>query len=108
MGRARTTDGTNNTPVDTATLLTMDHALDGEYADSAALALALADSPEARVCFARHLFRSAAARSDEGVKPTEDAFVAEWGANPAAANGDIMESLRAYIASPLFSYRRAQ
>jgi hypothetical protein len=106
MGRARTMEGSN--AVNTATVLTMEHALDGEYADSAALALALSESPEARECFARHLFRSAAARSDDGVKPTEEAFVAEWQENAVAASGDIMESLRAYIASPLFAYRRAQ
>jgi hypothetical protein len=108
MGEARTTEGDAQIPIDSSTVLAVESPFDGEYPDSAALALVLSQSAEVRACFARHLFRSAAARSDTGVKPTEDAFVAEWQANALAEGGNIIESLRAYIASPLFAYRRAQ
>lgn len=106
MGAARTKEG--NLDVDSSTVLAIDSPFDGEYADSAELALMLSESPEVRACFARHLFRSVAARSDLGVRPTEDAFVAEWEANALAANGNILESLRTFVKSPLFAYRRAQ
>jgi len=106
MGAARTKEG--NLDVDSSTVLAIDSPFDGEYADSAALAMMLSESPEVRACFARHLFRSAAARSDLGVRPTEDAFVTEWQENALAANGNILESLRSFVQSPLFAYRRAQ
>lgn len=106
MGGARDKEGSLD--IDTSTVLEIESPFDGTYADSAELVQMLAESPEVRACFARHLFRSAAARSDDGVKPTEDAFVAEWQENELAASGNIVESLRSFIASPLFAYRRAQ
>jgi hypothetical protein len=108
MGRHRTHE--NEKPVNAATTVTadMDMGFTGDFANSDELALALSGSAVARACFARHLFRSSAAMSGPAVQASEDAFVEAWRANPAAEPGVIVEAIRAYAASPLFAYRRAQ
>src|SRR5262249_25030437 len=73
MGRARTTDGGH--PVDTATVVTTGKDFDGSYADSNALATALAASADVRTCVARQLFRGSAGRSDASVTASEAAFL---------------------------------
>jgi len=96
--------------VDPSTVISSDMGMDfsGDYADSAELAGALATSPTVRECFARHLFRSAAATSGIDVQPSEDSFVAAWKGDPDAEPGSIVNSLVTYVTSPLFAYRRAQ
>jgi hypothetical protein len=108
MGRHRTHE--NEKPVNAATTVTadMDMGFTGDFANSDELALALSGSAVARACFARHLFRSSAGMSGPAVQASEDAFVEAWRANPAAEPGVIVEAIRAYAASPLFAYRRAQ
>jgi hypothetical protein len=108
MGMHRTRE--NNKDVNAATTVTADMGMGftGDFANSEELALALSENAEVRACFARHLFRSAAAMSGPAVQPSEDAFVEAWRANPAAEPGSIVEAILAYAASPVFAYRRAQ
>jgi hypothetical protein len=106
MGAARTME--NGQPVDTSTTVMTGADFDGSYADSDALAAALAQSPGVRACVARQLFRASAGRSDGTITASENAFVTQWQAQPAALQGNLAETLVAYVRSPLFTTRRAQ
>jgi Protein of unknown function (DUF1592)/Protein of unknown function (DUF1588)/Protein of unknown function (DUF1595)/Protein of unknown function (DUF1587) len=110
MGQRRGFDGTTAggqpIPVDSATTLASGTDFDGSYADSSALAAALAASPSVRACAARQLFRASAGRSDATAAPSEDSFVQIWQGLPEAAQGNIVETLVAYVRSPLFGQRR--
>lgn len=106
MGAEREMD--NAVPVDSSTMLQLGADFDGAYADSNALALALASSVRVQECFARNLFRAASARSPElsGAAAAEDAFIAEWGALPEAARGNVLDTLALLVGSRVFSERR--
>jgi uncharacterized protein DUF1592/uncharacterized protein DUF1588/uncharacterized protein DUF1595/uncharacterized protein DUF1587 len=116
MGAARPlTNGAaveNGKPVVTATVLG-DKAdeqktdFDGAYADSDALAMALGSSAQVRACFARQLFRSSAGRSDNTARGAEEAFVTFWKQLPMEQQGNVIESLVAYVKNPTFAQRRA-
>jgi hypothetical protein len=81
---------------------------------------ALAGSAAVLECFARNIFRASAGRSSGDVKAAETAFVEYWKKAPApapdanhptpaaAAEGSILEALRAVVTSPNFTHRRAQ
>jgi hypothetical protein len=97
----RQVDPSTDVPTD------MNMGISGTFANSGELAAALAASPSVVSCFARQLFRNAAARSGDAVQPSEDSFVAEWRANPDAATGRITSSVLAYATSPILSHRRA-
>jgi hypothetical protein len=103
MGRARTME--NNRPVDSKTTLSSGYSFDGDYADSAELAMRLADSTELRTCFARQLFRYAAARSDAAAKGAEASFMASVAALPAESRGKFGDLMVAFIASDAFVQR---
>jgi hypothetical protein len=103
MGRARTME--NNRPVDSKTTLSSGYSFDGNYADSAELAMRLADSKELRTCFARQLFRYAAARSDAAAKGAETSFMASVAAMPAESQGKFGDLMVAFIASDAFVQR---
>jgi hypothetical protein len=103
MGAYRKTE--NGRPVDSSTTLALDSTLTGDFADSNALARALAASSTVRECFARHMFRAVAARSSA---EAEDTFVAAWQSVPEAKKGDLMEILLSFVESPLFTHRRAK
>jgi len=105
MGKARSTD--SNLPVDSATVVATGHDFDGSYADSNALAAALATSADVRACAARQLFRASAGRSDDSVAGAEAAFVDAWRALPADAQGNVIETLVAFVRSPQFVERSA-
>ena len=103
----------NNQPVVTATTLgdkddeqKMD--FDGSYADSDALAMALAGSAQVRACMARQVFRSSAGRSDSVAADPEQAFVDLWSQLPPDKQGNVIETLVAYIRSPAFTMRSGQ
>ena len=103
----------NNQPVITATTLgdkpdEQKTDFDGSYADSDALAMALASSPQVRTCMARQLFRSSAGRSDSQATAPEQAFVDVWNQLPADKQGNIVETMVAYVRSPAFTQRRGQ
>ncbi|HVJ15498.1 MAG TPA: DUF1592 domain-containing protein [Polyangiaceae bacterium] len=104
MGKYREMDNGQN--VNSAVTLAAGTDFDGDYADSNALALALAESASVRSCFARHVFRASAGTSGALAQASEDAFVAAWQADPTAASGNISETLIAYAKSPLFAQRR--
>jgi Protein of unknown function (DUF1592)/Protein of unknown function (DUF1588) len=104
MGQARTTE--NGMPVDSRVTIEVGADFDGVYADSNALATALAASPSVRTCLARQLFRSSAGRSDGSVAASENAFVEQWKQLPADQQGKLVDVLVAFVRSPLFVERR--
>ncbi len=111
MGALRQTE--NGSPVDSTTVVAVGADFDGTYPDSNALALALAASPTVQECFARYLYRAAAARSADsagGVDTTgsENAFVAEWRKLPQARRGNVVDTLSAFVSSRLFTHRRVR
>ena len=106
MGLARTMDA--NQPVDTATVVKANTDFDGSYADGNALAAALAQSADVRACVARQLFRASAGRSDGSVAASEEAFLSVWSAQPATLQGNLAETIVAYVKSSGFVQRRAQ
>jgi hypothetical protein len=105
MGAARTME--NGHPVDSKTTLAAGYSFDGSYADSAELALALSTSADVQRCFARQLFRYAAARSDMAAQPAELAFADSLATLPADAQGKFSDLLLAWIASDAFIQRGA-
>jgi hypothetical protein len=104
MGQARTTE--NNLPVETGVTIQVGSDIDGTYADSNALATALAASPSVRTCLARQLFRSSAGRSDDTVAASEAAFVELWKQLPSDQQGRLVDVLVAFVRSALFTQRR--
>jgi hypothetical protein len=104
MGRYRELD--NGRPVDSNVELDIAAGFDGPYADSNELARALAASDTVRECFARFMFRAAAATGDAAATPGEKEFVDFWRTQPAAAEGNIVETLIAYVKAPNFGRRR--
>jgi hypothetical protein len=77
----------------------------GTYADSNALATALASSPVVAECLARQMFFASSGRSNDAVKGSEQTFVDLWNQLPAANRGKFVEVLVAYVRSPLFDQR---
>jgi len=104
MGRARQTE--NGKPIDSATQVKGGFSFDGNYQDSMELVTQLAAGRELQSCFARHLFRHAAARNTEG-EGVEAAFLASVEGLPASSQGKFADVLKAFVASDLFAVRRA-
>ena len=119
MGQFRTQEVLPNQssgpPVDSHVVLASGTPIDGEYADSDELAVALAGSPAVRECFARHLFRGSIGRSDGAVFEAENAFVRywqeAWDGLPADQRGNADDQgnyrriLRALVQNPFFTQR---
>jgi hypothetical protein len=103
MGAHRTTE--NAKRVDSRVVVSVKSNYDGPYADSNALATALAASPTVRECMARFVFRASAATGDSAATPGERQFIDYWRTIPAAAQGNIVETLIAYAKSPTFGVR---
>jgi hypothetical protein len=103
MGAYRATE--NGQDVDSSVVVSDGADYDGPYADSNALATALAASPTVRECMARFLFRAAAASGDSAATPGEPEFIDFWHSLPAAAQGNLVETLIAYVKSPNFGVR---
>ncbi len=106
MGGFRTTENNGAQAINSAVTVAAGADFDGAFPSSNELAAALSESAAVRACFARFMFRAAAATSAE-VK-SEDAFLAAWKAIPAAEQGSIIETLVAYVKSPNFAQRRVQ
>jgi hypothetical protein len=104
MGAYRATE--NGRRVDASTEVHVGLDFDGPYADSNALAVVLADSAAVRECFARHMFRAAVGRSGEPTTSAEDAFISIWKTLPDDRQGNLVDTLEAFIASPLFAERK--
>ncbi|MEY4575518.1 MAG: hypothetical protein RL701_221 [Pseudomonadota bacterium] len=110
MGALRQTE--SELAVDSATTIAVGADFDGTYADSNALAEALARSPTVQECFARYLFRAAAARSGDSsaasdTSRSEDAFIAEWRTRSERERGNVLDTLDAWVSSRLFTQRRS-
>jgi len=82
--------------------------IDGPYADSNHLATALAGSEAARACFARFVFRAGAATGKPAGRLAEAEFLRQWRDTPAAAQGNIIETLIAFVKGPTFARRRPE
>jgi len=92
--------------LDTATTVTGTGTdLDGDYADSEALARALAGSPTARACMARQMFRAAFGRGDASARGAEERFLAEWRQLPVDLQSNLIETLVALVRSDGFVTR---
>jgi hypothetical protein len=93
-------------PIDTATtVMGTGTDLDGDYADSNALARVLASSPAVRECMARQLFRASTGRGDGSGPGAEDKFVSVWRQLPADKQSSLMETLVAWVRSDGFVAR---
>jgi hypothetical protein len=103
MGEHRATE--NGKAVDSRVVVSGKADYDGPYADSNALATALAASPTVRECMARFMFRASAATGDSAATPGERQFIDFWRTIPAAAEGNIVETLIAYAKSQSFGVR---
>jgi hypothetical protein len=102
----KTPGGTVLLPVDSATTVTGTGTdLDGDYADSNALARTLSGSATVRACMARQMFRASAGRGDASVRGAEDNFVTQWRQLPAEQQGNLIETLVAYVKSDVFVQR---
>lgn len=77
----------------------------GSYADSNELASKLAESASVRECFARLMYRAAMASGDNAATPGESDFVDFWRSIPAAAQGNIIETLVAVVSRRDFGMR---
>lgn len=106
MGAFRTLE--NGRPVDSAVAVKQRASFDGAYADSNRLASALAESESVRECFARFMFRAGAATVGPSRARAETEFVESWRSTPAAAQGNILETLIAFVTRPTFAQRRLQ
>jgi hypothetical protein len=82
--------------------------LDASYADSNALATALAGSSTVAACAPVQFFRGSTGRSDAtgALTDSETAFQQIWDQLPSDKQGNLVEILVAYIRSPLFAQRR--
>ena len=80
----------------------------GPYADSNQLAAALANSEAVRACFARHVFRAGAATGKPAGRLAEAEFLNVWRASPRAADGNIVDTLIAFVKRPAFVQRRPE
>jgi hypothetical protein len=103
IGARRTLDHGKN--VDSAVDVSVRRDFDGHYAASNQLAAALAGSARVRECFARFMFRAASASGDGAATPGETEFIDAWRASPAAAHGNIVETLVDYVKGPGFTLR---
>jgi hypothetical protein len=106
MGAFRSAE--NGRPVDSAVVVSQRSELDGPHADSNHLAAALAGSEAARACFARFMFRAGAATGKPAGRLAEAEFLSLWRAAPAAAAGNIVETLIAFVKRPTFAQRRPE
>ncbi len=106
MGQLRPDGKENGRDIDSSTEISLGADFDGTYSDSNQLAEALANSSTVRSCFARHVFRATVARSDDSISAAEDAFIEDLEAMPAEQQGNVMDTLIAYVSGPLFTHRR--
>jgi hypothetical protein len=112
MGAFRSTE--NGRPVDSAVVVSRragfegSKDIDGPYADSDHLAAALASSEAVRACFARYVFRAGAATGKPAGRLAEAEFLNLWRTTPGAAQGNIVETLIAFVKRPTFVRRRPE
>lgn len=93
--------GTASTLTDSTSIPTF--GLEGDYADAIALVEALAESPHARRCFIRNVFRFFMGRSET---PADACTLVSLEA--AFAGGSFLELLQALVTSDAFLYRHTE
>ena len=102
----KTAAGTVTLPIDTATIVAGTGTdLDGDYADSNALARALARSATVRACMARQIFRASTGSGDVSARSAENNFVAQWRQLSADRQDNLIETLVALVRSEVFVER---
>jgi hypothetical protein len=102
----KTPTGAVMLPVDSATTVTGTGTdLDGNYADSNALARALARSATVRACMARQMFRASAGRGDGSGRGAEENFMTWWRQLPADRQSSLIDTLVAFVRSDVFVER---
>ncbi len=122
--RAKNSDGTyqETTSIKTTASTTIPNStfesdFAGTYADSNAMAMALANSAQVRECVARQMFRSSAGRGatdmtntadQNAVNGAEQTFINSWKQIASANQGKFAEMLVTYVRSPLFDKRSVQ
>ena len=104
MGRERHTE--NGLPIDSTSTVVTGEDIDGNYMNSAGLGQTLGTSADARACFARHLFRYAATRTDDA-GGAEEAFMSTAYGLPMASQGKVKDLLTVFVRSDAFVTRRA-
>ncbi len=105
MGGYRTTD--NGVAVETGVTVALGTDFDGTYKDSNELAAAMSQAASVQACFARNLFRAASGRSAGAeAQATEEQFLDFVKTIEAANQGNIVETVVAYVQSTLFAQRR--
>ncbi len=103
MGGYRTQE--HGRDIDSAVVVAQQSDYLGIYADSNQLAAKLAQSSSVRECFARLMYRAAMASGDNAATPGEADFVEFWHSIPAAAQGNIVETLVAVVSRRDFGMR---
>jgi hypothetical protein len=103
MGAFRASE--NGKPVDSTVTFDKGTELDGDYADSNQLATTLSHSEQVRECFARFMFSAAIGTNGSQFDANRNEFLRQWRTNPAAAKGNILETLIAYVRMPAFTQR---
>jgi hypothetical protein len=104
MGAFRSQE--NGRPVDSTVVVNQHTGFDGPYADGNQLASALARSEAVNTCFARFMFRAGAGTGRAADVLAESTFLDSWRTIPAAKEGNIVETLIAFIKRPTFALRR--
>ena len=99
-GAYRSTE--NGAPIDTTTELAIG-SLEGQYADARELVDAIAESPEARDCYALHWFRYSMGRAES---PDDRCVVEEIQGTFEETDGDVRELLVAIATSDAFRFRK--
>jgi hypothetical protein len=108
-GTLRDDNGVNTTSATTVTSTgSFPNDFAGSYADSNALAMALANSGQVRECMARQMFRASSGRSGDAFRAAEQSFVDFWRQLPANSQGTFKEAIVAYVRSPLFDRRNVR
>jgi len=79
--------------------------LDGDYADSNALARALSTSATVRACMARQMFRASIGSAGASARGAEESFMTEWRQLSADLQSNVIEALVALVRSDVFVER---
>jgi len=103
MGAYRTQE--HGRAVDSSVVVKVQGDLAGAYVDGNQFGAALARSDSVRECFARFMYRAASATGDSAATPGETEFVDLWRNSPLGAQGNIVETLIAYVKNPTFTTR---
>jgi hypothetical protein len=103
MGAYRQKDNGQN--VDSSVEVAFGQGFDGSFADSNELARTLAASETVKECFARFMYRAAAADGDSAATLGEPEFIDFWKTLSAEQRDSLQETLIAFVKQPDFGWR---